>query len=310
MRYVKADGLPPVSVIGLGTIRFGEKGFSPDLARTLVRRALDLGITHFDTAAAYGFGRGERLLGQALAAGESPDIVVTSKIWSPLLLPAITQRHARASRDRLGLPRIPLYLLHMPNPLLPGRVVMRGFERARAAGVIAATGISNHSLAQWRAADAAAGHPLAANQILFNLLHPAALEDTVPWAAANRRLVIAASPLGQGVLSGRYDDGALPSGLPWARRIALRHSALPPTADNFRRLEPLLSELRALAARHGVTPAGIALAWAVSHDPVVVIPGASSIAQLEANAAAGDIVLSAADRQSLADAAAALHAPN
>ena len=303
MRYVTADGLPPVSRIGLGTMRFGERGFDPDLARALVRRALELGITHFDTAQAYGFGRGERLLGRALAAEGGPDVVVTSKMWPPLPLPALTERHARASRERLGLSRIPLYLLHMPNPVVPAGVVLRGFERARKAGVIGAAGISNHSLAQWRAADAAAGHPLAANQILFNLLHPGARDDLVPWAVAQRRLVIAASPLGQGVLTARYDADSPPAGLPWARRLAMRHSALPPTPGNLRRLAPLLSELRTLAAGYGVTPAAIALAWAVSHDPVVVIPGASSVAQLEANAAAGDITLSAGERRTLADAA-------
>lgn len=303
MRYVTADGLPPVSVIGLGTIRFGEKTFDPGTARALVHRALELGITHFDTAEAYGFGRGERLLGQALKAeGAAGEAVVTSK-YAPLLpLPAVIERHARASRDRLGLPEIPLYLLHMPNPLVPARTIMRGFERARAADVIGAAGVSNHSLAQWQAADAAAGRAVAANQVLFNLLHPRALGDLVPWAAEHRRLVVAASPLGQGVLSARYDEASPPAGLPWARRLAMRHSALPPAPGNFRRLAPLFSELRLVAARHSVTPAAIALAWAVSHEPVVVIPGASSIGQLEENAAAGDITLSADEVRGIADA--------
>jgi diketogulonate reductase-like aldo/keto reductase len=83
MQYVTAAGLPPVSKIGLGTMRFGERTFSPDLARQLVRRALELGITHFDTAESYGFGRSERLLGEALAAqgAREADGPVTS--WSP-----------------------------------------------------------------------------------------------------------------------------------------------------------------------------------------------------------------------------------
>ena len=90
--------------------------------------------------------------------------MVTSK-YSPLLpLPAVIERHARGSRTRLGLPRIPLYLLHMPNPLVPGRVIMRGFGRALQAGVIGAAGVSNHSLSQWQAAEAAAGQPVTANR--------------------------------------------------------------------------------------------------------------------------------------------------
>jgi aryl-alcohol dehydrogenase-like predicted oxidoreductase len=303
MEYVTVDGLPPVSKIGLGTMRFGEKGFDPELARGLVHRALELGITHFDTAEAYGFGRGERLLGHALRSEGATDTVVTSK-YAPLLpLPSVIERHARASRSRLGQARIALYLLHMPNPLVPRRVTMHGFARAQDAGIIGAAGVSNHSLSQWQAAEAALGRPVVANQVLLNLLHRGPLDELVPWAAGHSRLVVTASPLGQGVLTARYDADNPPAGLPWSRRLAMRHSALPPTPDNLRRLAPLLDQLRSLAARYGVTPAAIALAWAISHDPVVVIPGASSVAQLEANAAAADITLTADDRQSLTDAA-------
>jgi aryl-alcohol dehydrogenase-like predicted oxidoreductase len=309
MEYLTVDGLPPVSKVGLGTMRFGEKTFDPDLARTLVRRALELGINHFDTAEAYGWGRGERLLGEALAAEGVTDAVVTSKYGPLLPLPAVIERHARASRTRLALARIPLYLLHMPNPLFPQRVIMRGFGRAEEAGIIGAAGVSNHSLSQWQAAEAALGRPVTANQVLLNLLHRGSLDDLVPWAARHRRLVVTASPLAQGVLAGRYDHDHPPVGLPWPRRLALRHSALPPTQANLRRLAPLLEQLRAIAARHDVTPAAVALAWAISHDPVVVIPGASSIGQLEANAAAADITLTPDERQDLTASASQVGRP-
>jgi aryl-alcohol dehydrogenase-like predicted oxidoreductase len=72
-----------------------------------------------------------------------------------------------------------------------------------------------------------------------------------------------------------------------------------PTQANLRRLAPLLEQLRAIAARHGATPAAVALAWAISHDPVVVIPGASSISQLEENAAAADITITPDEQQGL-----------
>lgn len=302
MRYVTVDGLPPVSKVGLGTMRFGERGFDPAVARAIIRRALELGITHFDTAEAYGWGRSERLLGEALAEDAST-VVVTGK-YAPLLpLPAVIGWRARTSRGRLGLPEIPLYLLHMPNPLVSRRVIMRGFRRARDAGVIGSAGVSNHSLRQWQAAEAALGQPIAANEILLNLLHRGPLDDLVPWAARHHRLVIAASPLGSGMLTGRYDSAHPPTGLPPLRRLAVRHAALPPTPANLRRLNVLLEQLRAIAARHGVTPAAIALAWAVGTEPVVVIPGASSIGQLEANAVAADIVLSEEERQALASAA-------
>jgi aryl-alcohol dehydrogenase-like predicted oxidoreductase len=309
VQYLTVDGLPPVSKVGLGTIRFGEKGFDPATARAIIRRALELGVTHFDTAEAYGWGRGERLLGETLAAENVTDIVVTSK-YAPLLpLPPVIARQARASRARLECPQIPLYLLHSPNPLVPRRVIMRGFRQVRETGVIRSAGVSNHSLRQWQAAEAALGAPLAANEVLFNLLHRGALDDLVPWAAEHRRLVIAASPLGVGMLTGRYDSAHPPASLTWVRRLTLRHAALPPTPENLRRLEPLLEALRAAAVRHGATPAAIALAWTIGHVPVVVIPGASSVAQLEANAAAADITLSRDEQQALTAAASEVRAP-
>jgi aryl-alcohol dehydrogenase-like predicted oxidoreductase len=197
----------------------------------------------------------------------------------------------------------------MPNPLFPRRLIMRGFGRAQETGVIGAAGVSNHSLSQWQAAEAALGRPVAANQVLFNLLHRGPLDDLVPWAARHRRLVITASPLGQGMLTGRYDQDHPPAGLPWPRRLALRHSALPPTTANLHRLAPLLDQLRAIAERHGAAPAAVALAWAISHDPVVVIPGASAISQLEANAAAADINLTPDEQQALVAAASEVLSP-
>jgi aryl-alcohol dehydrogenase-like predicted oxidoreductase len=306
MRYVTADGLPPVSKVGLGTMRFGEKAFPPDVVRALVKRALELGITHFDTAEGYGFGRSERLLGEALAGEGATDAIITSKYGPLLPLASVMERHARASRDRLGVPSIPLYLLHMPNPLVPSRVTMDGFRRSQDGGVIRAAGVSNHSLRQWQATEAALGQPIVANEVLFNVLHRKALRGLVPWAAANRRLVIAASPLGQGVLAGRYGPDNPPRGLATHRRLAMRFAALPPTQANFRRLEPLMAQLRSLAARHDVTPATVALAWAISHAPVVVIPGASSVSQLEANAAAANLTLSGDEVRALEDAATAV----
>jgi aryl-alcohol dehydrogenase-like predicted oxidoreductase len=295
MEYVTVDGLPPVSKVGLGTMRFGEKTFDPKLARDLVRRALELGINHFDTAESYGRGRSERLLGEALTAEGVTNAVVTSKYGPLMPLPAVIGRHATASRSRLDLARIPLYLLHMPNPLVPRRVIMRGFGRAQEADIIGAAGVSNHSLGQWQAAEAALGQPIAANEILLSLLHRKPLNDLVPWAERNGRLIITASPLGQGMLTGRYDHNHLHAGLSWSRRLALRYSSVPPTEINLRRLAPLLEQLRALAVRYDATPAAIALAWAISHHPVVVNPGATTNSQRAAHAAAAHNALTWAE---------------
>jgi aryl-alcohol dehydrogenase-like predicted oxidoreductase len=105
------------------------------------------------------------------------------------------------------------------------------------------------------------------------------------------------------MLTGRYDAEHLPTSHRGWRRLAPRHSAFPPTASNLRRFDPLLAALRAIAADHRVTPAAVALAWAISHDPVVVIPSATTIEQLEANVAAGDITLDAGEIEALETAA-------
>jgi aryl-alcohol dehydrogenase-like predicted oxidoreductase len=104
-------------------------------AEALVRRGLDVGMTHFDTAEGYGFGRSERLLGLALA-GRGEEVVVTTKYFPAFPLPRNTRRHAERSRSRLGLARIPLFLLHMPNPLFPQRITMHGIRQLQDRGVI------------------------------------------------------------------------------------------------------------------------------------------------------------------------------
>ena len=198
--------------------------------------------------------------------------------------------------------RIPLYLLHMPNPLFPRRMIMRGFGQAQERDIISAAGVSNHSLPQWQAAEAALGHPVAANQVLLNLLHRGPLDDLVPWAALHRRLIITASPLGQGMLTGpttrsirplacRGHDGsrcAIPPSRPPRRTSA----ASPRCWSSYARSRP------------ATTPPPPPSRWpGSSATTVVAIPGASTISQLEANAAAADIILTAGEQQALTAAA-------
>lgn len=283
MRYVDVEGVRPVSKIGLGTMGFGARSQDPAVARTIIERALTLGITLFDTAEGYGFGRSERLLGSALAERRD-DAVVTTKFFPLVPLPRVTGRHARASRERLGMSRIPLYLLHMPNPVFPDSLIMRGLRDAQDAGVIDAVGVSNYGLARWRSAEAAMGRPVVANQVYFNLVDPRPARDLVPWARDRGRLVVTASPLARGLLTGRYGD----------------HPRLP---EQLRSTGPLMSLLAEVARAHGATPGQVALAWLIHLEPVVAIPGASSVEQLEANAAAAEIRLTDQEHSALTEVA-------
>jgi aryl-alcohol dehydrogenase-like predicted oxidoreductase len=302
MRYLEAAGLGPVSRIGLGTWQFGSREwgygdtYADRAARDIVRRARELGVTLFDTAEIYGFGRSERILGEALGH-ERGEVVVASKIFPVAPFPVVVRNRWEGSSRRLGVERIPLYQVHQPNPLVPDSVIMPAFRQLLDEDRIGAAGVSNYSLDRWRAADTALGRPVLSNQVEFSLACAGPLDDLVPFAESEQRLVIAYSPLAQGLLGGRYGVDRRPGGI----------RAVNPLfgTENLRRVAPLLDLLREVAAAHQATPAQVALAWLLALPRVVVIPGASSVEQLESNVAAAEITLSDDERESLTAAARA-----
>ncbi len=287
MRYIEVGGVR-LSVIGLGTWQFGsgEWGYGRDyaagVAGDIVRRALDLGINLVDTAEVYGIGRSEKIVGEAIRSSRD-EVFLATKLF-PIGLPFMTATRARGSARRLGVRAIDLYQQHWPSALFPPRATMPRFRKLVAEGLVRHVGVSNHSLAQWRAADAAFGGQVLSNQVRFSLVHREPERELVPFAQREGRIVIAYSPLGQGALSGRYQDAA-PSNFRRMRRDF--------TAEGRRRLAPLVAALGEIASRHGATRTQVALAWLVARPNVVAIPGASSVEQLEQNAAAADLVLGA-----------------
>jgi aryl-alcohol dehydrogenase-like predicted oxidoreductase len=124
------------------------------------------------------------------------------------------------------------------------------------------------------------------NQVSFSLVQRAPEKELIPFAQDNDRIVIAYSPLAQGLLGGRYDADNRPAGI--ARRM--NPLFLP---ENLERASGLIQALRDIALARSVRPAQIALAWVIRRPNVVAIPGASSVEQLEFNAAAADIELTA-----------------
>jgi len=302
VRHLDVDGLGAVSRVGLGTWQFGSRewgygdAYASGEAKAIVRRARELGVTLFDTAEVYGFGRSERILGEALGE-ERADVVVATKLFPVAPFPPVVRNRLAGSARRLGLDRVPLYQVHQPNPVVPDSVTMTGMRELLEAGRIGAAGVSNYSLERWRAADAALGRPVVSNQVHFSLAAPSALDDLVPFAEREGRMVMAYSPLAQGLLGGRYGVDNRPGGVRAANPLF--------GTENLRRAEPLLDVLREVSAAHDVAPAQIALAWLVSLPRVVVIPGASSVAQVEANAAAADIDLRPDEQAALTAAARA-----
>jgi len=289
MRYVEIEGMR-LSRIGLGTWQFGtrEWGYGNDYATitapALVHRAAELGITMLDTAEAYGPARSERIIGEALAqlAPEARASLIVATKFTPIA-PAepIVAWQVAGSRRRLGGDPIDLLYVHWKNPLVSVRRVMQSVRPLVETGQVRRVGVSNFSLAQWQEAERALRRPVVANQVQFSLVAPRPTRDLVPYAAAMGRVVVAYSPLGQGLLAGRTVwPGSLGMGRPQGM-IASRKPGI----------DPLRAVLASVAIAHGATPAQVALAWVLSHPNTIAIPGARTVEQLEQNAAAADLEL-------------------
>jgi aryl-alcohol dehydrogenase-like predicted oxidoreductase len=249
----------------------------------------------FDTAEIYGLGRSERILGRALQGhGDVP--FVATKIFPVLPLAPVVEQRGVASAQRLGLRHLDLYQVHQPNPIVRDRTTMRGMRALQDVGLVGAIGVSNYSLERWRRCEAALGGPVLSNQVRYNLVDRRAERDVIPYAEAQGRVVIAYSPLAQGFLSGRYDASTRPTGFVRRRSKLFR-------PDTLERAATLFDALRTVADAHTATPAQVALAWAIRWPNVVAIPGASSVEQVESNAAAADLDLHDDEIRALSDAA-------
>ena len=314
MRYLDIGSAKKISKIGLGTHQFGSpeweygEHYAKREARAIVDRALELGVTLFDTAEIYGFeanpmarralvegvaltditkmpgfGHGEQILGQAL--GENRESVfVATKLYPTVPVAALPEQRAAASAHRLEIPCLDLYQIHQPRHIAPSRKVMRSVRALQQAGMVREVGVSNASLDRWRAAEQALGSRVLSNQLGYSLITRSAERDLLPYAGSHGRIVIAYRPLEMGLLSGKYDRDNRPAD--WTR--ANSPLFIP---ENLERLRDVIAALREVADAHSATPAQVALAWVVRHPAVATIPGASSVAQLESNVAAADIDL-------------------
>jgi aryl-alcohol dehydrogenase-like predicted oxidoreductase len=292
MRYVEVGGLR-LSVIGLGTWQFGSREwgygatYASDTAPAIVRRAIELGVTLIDTAEMYGFGRSERIVGEAIA-GQREAVVLATKLVPLLPLPAVVDWQVRGSLRRLGVDAIDLYQVHFPNPFASPRSTVAPLRPLLEQGLVRHVGVSNHSLGRWRASERGLGRPIITNQVRFSLAAPLPRWELVPYAREEGRVVIAYSPLGQGLLGGGHTLGG-----PAPADVRRRSPLFRPRS--LRLAEPLLVALREVAAAHAATTAQVALAWLIGQGNVIAIPGARTVAQLEENVAAAELELSGAE---------------
>src|SRR6202050_640846 len=253
MRYLTVENGTKISRIGLGTWQFGSRewgygaSYADREAGTIVRRALELGITLFDTAEIYGFGRSERILGEAL--GEDRDSVfIATKLFPLLPIAPVVEQRAVASANRLGVRRLDLYQVHQPNPVVRDGTIMRGMRALQRVGLVGEVGVSNYSLGRWRAAEDALGAPVLSNQVRYSLVDRSPARELLPFAASTGHLVIASRPLAQGLLSGKYARDRRP-----AQRVRAANPLFLP--ENLERAGDLIAALREVADAHSATPA-------------------------------------------------------
>ena len=298
VRHVEAEGLR-LFPVGLGTWQFGAREwgygttYANEVAPRIVNRSLDLGVNVVDTAELYAFGRSERIVGAALGRRRDETFLAT-KLLPVLPVDPVVAWRAKGSLRRLGTDRVDLYQLHWPNPIVHAARTAAALRSLLDDGVARHVGVSNYPLDRWQELERALGRPVLANQVRYSLIDRRPERDVLGWAQEHGRIVIAYSPLAQGLLSGHYGPDHLPSGL--------RARTAPFRPDNLAALLPLLDVLSQVAAAHNATPAQIALAWLIRRPNVVAIPGASSEEQAERNAASADIDLGAAEDEALTQA--------
>ena len=277
-----------VSAVGLGCNNFGWH-IDEAASRAVVHAALDAGITHFDTAAAYGDGASEEMLGRALG-DRRKDVVIATKFGNRRsAAPDAVKQQCEESLSRLGTDYIDLYYLHKPNPDTPIADTLGALDDLVQAGTVREIACSNLSPDQLREADkaAAGGARFVALQNEYSLLHRAPENGTL---AACRDLGLAFVPyfpLKSGLLTGKYRKGdAVPEG---SRLGGKEGSYFEDYRDKVLTVEnlDLVEQLIDFAEQRGHTILDLAFSWLLAQDPVAsVIAGATKPEQVRANAAA------------------------
>jgi aryl-alcohol dehydrogenase-like predicted oxidoreductase len=288
-----------VSVLGLGCRRFGD-GLDEGATARLVRSALDMGVTLFDTANVYGGGTSEHLLGRALRGVRDRAVVATKARWAVGPGPndrGASRVHLRAAVEdslrRLGTDRIDLLQVHAPDPVTPMEETVSAIDDLVAGGKVLYTGTSNFAgwqvvEAHWRA-KAAGRSRFVSTQAPYSLLDTGADAELLPAARHCGVGFLACLTLARGYLAGRFGPDTDPATLPAKQRAYL-------TERHRRRY----AEVTETAGRLGVGTAALALA-AVADVPGIasVLVGTSDPERLAENARAVEQSLSTEDSSAL-----------
>jgi aryl-alcohol dehydrogenase-like predicted oxidoreductase len=261
-----------------------------DDAVTLIRRALDLGVSFLDTADVYG--DSEVKVGKALQSRRAGVVLATkfgfvqTEIGNAERIngrPEYVREACERSLRRLGVDDIDVYYLHRADPTVPIEETVGAMADLVRQGKVRHLGLSEVAPSTLRRAHAV--HPIAAVQTEYSLFSRDAEDELLPTLRKLGVALVAYSPLGRGFLGGRFRKLEDLTPDDWRRRN-------PRFQDGaFEQNVALADRVRELAAAKGCTPAQLALAWLLTHEDVVPIPGTSSLERLSENAAAADIQL-------------------
>jgi aryl-alcohol dehydrogenase-like predicted oxidoreductase len=287
-----------VSEVSLGSWLTLGSSVDREATREIVHRAYDLGINFFDTADVYAGGQAEEVLGQALRAIPRRYLVIASKAFFPMSEHpndrGLSRKHlfesVEASLRRLGTDYLDLHQCHRPDPATPIEETVCAYEDLVRQGKVLYWGVSEWRAAQieeaCRVADRRLAYRPVSNQPQYSLLRRQIEAEVVPACEREGLSQIVFSPLGQGVLSGKYSGGAKPSNSRAAdaqRNQFMRAYLAPEVLGRVDRLQPIANEL-------GITLAQLALAWCLRLPNLAsVIVGATRPSQLEENAKASGV---------------------
>ena len=253
----RGPSAPRVPVIGLGTWQMESDRRASAVAA--LRRGLDLGMSHVDTAELYGSGKVEEIVAEAIA-GRRDEVFLVSKVLPQNASAKGTAEACERSLRRLKTDRLDLYLLHWPgsHPLAD---TIGAFERLERDGKIRAWGVSNFDVSDMEAAIRVVGEGrIACNQVLYHLKERSIEHKVLPFCEEHGIAVVGYSPFGSGDFPGPETPGG---------RV-----------------------LNEIGAAHGVSARAAALQFLVRRPSLFTIPKSSHVGRTEENAKAGDLALS------------------
>ena len=287
-----------VSAIGFGCWEMGNPNYGStedDEVIAAVHRAMELGVTLFDTAPNYGFGGSELVLGRALK-GRRDDVVLVTKVcttWDPVTFTtkidgrySTIKRMCEESLQRLQTDRVDLLLVHWPDADTPLAETMRALDELRQEGKTLHVGVCNYSAYELREASKLA--PLCANQVGYNLFDRRWEYEMFPTAREVGAGVMAYGPMAHGLLTGALARGHAFDSRDWRRHGLLFGQRL--FGPNLDTNLDVVDKLSGVAADLNTTLPRLALSW-VLRDPTVsvALSGCRTVAEIEENVEAASV---------------------